>query len=454
MVGVGSAPELPANPCSAATMESRVAIPPGHTSTTRQPNDNKKGGIPSPTLKAHSLIDKVYNAKNLVMAYRRVKANKGAHGLDRVTLRMFNADWKKHLAEIQRKLMQDRYTWQPVRRVYIPKSSNPKESRPLGIPAVADRIVGQALMQVLDPIFDPLMSDRSFAYRKGRSAHDAIATIEADLKAGFRFVVDADVKSCFDEISHDVAMSCVTQRVADGRVIRLLQTYLTSGVFENGKVTVPERGIPQGGALSPLLMNLVLDRLDQAIKNHGFRMVRYADDFVVLCNTRDEAQTALALCDQFLKHLGLRIHPIKTCIVNAWTGFRFLGFRFNRGFISVSPQAIDRFKDKIRILTRRQQGINIEAAIRNLSPVIRGWARYFGVAHCSQAFNTLDAWIRMRLRAFKFKRRNHNDNKRITNKRLQRWGFLSLQECRPTVGRFDMSMRLNFIPDRGCGSLR
>jgi group II intron reverse transcriptase/maturase len=393
----------------------------------------------------------VYSWDNLQRAYRRVRANKGTHGLDRVTLRMFDADRDMHLREIQRKLMQNRYTWQPVKRVYIPKSSNPKESRPLGIPTVSDRIVGQALVQVLDPIFDVHLSDRSFAYRKGRSAHDAIATIEDDLKAGFRHVVDADVKSCFDYISYDVAMSCVTQRVADGRVLDLVQTYLKSGVYEDGNVMVPERGIPQGGVLSPMIMNLVLDGLDRTIESHGFRIVRYADDFVVLCRTRDEAQVALALCSQILRNLGLTLHPDKTAIVAAWIGFRFLGFQFKHGFISVSPQAIDRFKGKVRVLTRRQQGTNIETVIEHLTPLVRGWARYFGVAHCAHVFRALDRWIRMRLRGFKFKRRNHNDNWRLPNEKLGRWGFLSLLDCRPTVGRFALSM--NIRPTEACGSL-
>jgi len=446
----GPGSEQPPDRCAAATDATTPDRSPGHASTNKQQSTDNKGGT-TQTTKAHSLIDKVYSWDNLQRAYRRVKANKGSHGLDRVTLRMFDADRDTHLREIQRKLMQNRYTWQPVKRVYIPKSSNAKQSRPLGIPTVSDRIVGQALTQVLDPIFDSHLSDRSFAYRKGRSAHDAIATIENDLKADFRFVVDADVKSCFDHISHDIAMSCVTQRIADGRVLDLVQTYLKSGVYEDGNVMVPQRGIPQGGVLSPMIMNLVLDGLDRTIESHGFRIVRYADDFVVLCRTRNEAQVALALCSQTLRNLGLMLHPDKTAIVAAWTGFRFLGFQFKRGFISVSAQAIDRFKDKVRVLTRRQQGTNIETVIERLNPLIRGWARYFGVAHCAQAFSTLDSWIRMRLRGFKLKRRNHNDNWRIPNEKLRRWGFLSLHDCRPAVGRFALSM--NFRLTEACGSL-
>jgi RNA-directed DNA polymerase len=398
----------------------------------RQQGTGKKGGKEK-TLKAHSLIDKVYSEKNLLRAYRRVKRNKGAHGLDRVTLRMFEADRDKHLREIQRKLMQRRYTWQPVRRVYIPKAADPKQSRPLGIPTVADRIVGQALVQVLDPIFDRHLSDRSFAYRKGRSAHDAVTTIQNDLEAGFRHVVDADVTSCFDNISHDVVMSRVRQRIADGRVLDLLQAYLKSGVYENGSVTVPERGIPQGGVISPLLMNIVLDVLDREVESRGFRMVRYADDFVVLCRTRQEAQVALALCGRTLRHLGLQLHPDKTMLARTGAGFHFLGFHFRRGFISVSQKSVDRFKERVRVLTRRQQGRNIESVIERLTPYVRGWARYFGVAHCARVFTALDSWTRSRLRGFKYKRRNHNDNWRLPNAKLRRWGFLSLHDCRPTA---------------------
>ena len=176
-----------------------------------------------------------------------------------------------------------------------------------------------------------------------------------------------------------------------------------------------------------------------------------ATQLVVLCRTRNEAQVALALCSQTLRHLGLMLHPDKTAIVVAWSGLRFLGFQFKHGFISVSPQAIDRFKDKVRVLTRRQQGTNIGTVIERLMPLIRGWARYFGVAHCAHVFRTLDRWIRMRLRGFKFKRRNHNDNWRLSNNKLGRWGFLSLHDCRPTVGCHELSM--NFAPTEVCGSL-
>jgi group II intron reverse transcriptase/maturase len=299
---------------------------------------------------------------------------------------------------------------------------------------VADRIVGQALIQVLDPIFDSHLSERSFAYRKRRKQHDAIATIQSDLKLGYYFVVDADIKACFDEICHLVAMSRVKQRVADGRVLDLLESYLRCGVCEDGKVFVPQRGIPQGGVVSPFLMNLVLDVLDKRLESKGLRHVRYADDFVILCRTESEAQQAQILATETLRALKLRIHPNKTRLVDARrNSFAFLGFQLSRNSLQVHPKAIVQFKEKVKRLTRRQQGRNIEAVIADLNPVIRGWARYFGVAHCVGTFMRLDSWVRMRLRAFKFKRKCYNDNWRLPNKRLVRWGFLSLLDCRKTV---------------------
>ena len=195
-----------------------------------------------------------------------------------MTIRDFEADWKTHLREIQRKLMERRYTPQPVRRAYIPKASDPKQRRPLGIPVVADRIVGQAILQIVDPLFDSDMSDRSFGFRKGRKAHHAIATVISDAKSGLRYVVDADIASFFDQLDHQVAMSRVRARIADGRILDLIEAFLKAGVLEDGVVSVSSEGAPQGGVISPWISNLVLDDLDKAIEAKGWRHVRYADD--------------------------------------------------------------------------------------------------------------------------------------------------------------------------------
>ena len=391
-------------------------------------------------LKAHSLIDKVYRWDNLYKAWRRVRANKGAHGLDRVTIHAFEADLDTHLREIQRKLMEHRYVPQPVRRVYIPKASDPKQRRPLGIPTVADRIVGQAILQIVDPLFDSQMSNRSYGFRKERNAHQAIATILKDVKEGFRVVLDADITSFFDQLDHQVVMSRVRDRIADGRVLDLIEAFLKAGVSEDGMVTVPSVGSPQGGVISPWLANLVLDDLDKAIESKGWRHVRYADDFVILCKSQIEAENALAFVEKVLADLKLSLHKTKTRTVRFEEGFEFLGFHFRWWRLGIRSKAIERFKEQVRKLTRRQQGRNVEAVIKDLNAVLRGYARYFGVAEVGALFARLDAWIRMRIRSFKTKRRSRHDNHRYLNRRLAKWGLLSLLECRPELRFFYMGV--------------
>ena len=311
--------------------------------------------------KAHSLIDKVYDPNNLHRAWRRVRRNRGAAGVDRVSISMFGSDLENNLKTIERQLRERRYLPQPVRRVYIPKGSQPGKLRPLGIPTVKDRIVQQSLLQIVEPLFDNTMSNRSFAYRKGRNAHDAIATLMRDVKDGYRHVVDADIKSFFDSIGHNVVMCRLRARIADGRVLDLFEAFLMAGVMENGEVTVPEAGTPQGGVVSAWLSNLVLDDLDRALEQAELRHVRYADDFVVLCNSREDARQALTLITGVLDSLKLQLHPTKTRLSDVWSGFEFLGFRIKANHVSVSSRAIERFKDRVRHLTRRQQGKNVEA---------------------------------------------------------------------------------------------
>jgi len=384
-------------------------------------------------LKAHSLIDKVYFWKNLWTAWRRVRANKGAHGLDRVTIHAFEQDVDTHLKELQRKLMENRFEPQPVRRVFIPKASNPKQKRPLGIPVVIDRVCQQAIYQVLSPIFDPLFSDRSFGFRPGRNAHHAIAAAIRDAKEGFRYVVDADIASFFDRIDHEVVISRVCTRIADGRVIRLLKAFLKAGISDRGVISVPTEGTPQGGVISPLLANIVLDAFDKDIEAKGWRHVRYADDFVILTKSPEEAAQAMSFAKEALGLLGLSLHETKSRLTDFREGFEFLGFHF-RGFsLGIRARSLEKFKERVRNVTMRNQGRNVEAVLADLNPVVRGYAYYFGVADVSDVFTDLDAWIRMRIRSFRIKKRSCHANHRLPNRKLKKWGLLSLLDCRPKL---------------------
>ena len=395
-----------------------------------------------PVLKAHSLIDKVYGWKNLWTAWRKVRRNKGAHGLDRVTIHAYEQDVEMHLRELQRKLMEDRYEPLPVRRVYIPKASDPTQRRPLGVPTVNDRVCQQAVYQVLSPLFDPGFSDRSYGFRVGRKAHDAIATAIQDGKDGFRHVVDADIASFFDRLDHVVVMSHVCAKIADGRVIRLLKSFLTAGICESGVISVPVEGTPQGGVISPLIANIVLDAFDKAIEAKGWRHVRYADDFVILTRTAEEAATALAFAKEVLGELKLSLHETKTRLTDFGAGFEFLGFRFRQYKLGVRPRSVEHLKDRVRSVTRRQQGRNVAAVIQQLNPILRGWGRYFGVAEVVALYERLDGWIRMRIRAFRLKRRTRTANGRLPNRKLTKWGLLSLHSCRP-------ELRLSYMRARG-----
>ena len=384
-------------------------------------------------LKAHSLIDKVYRWDNLWTAWRKVRANKGVHGLDRVTIRVYEQDVETHLRELQRKLMEDRYEPLPVRRVYIPKTSNPKQMRPLGIPTVTDRVCQQAVYLVLCPIFDPYFSNRSFGFRPRRKAHHAIATAIRDAKEGFRSVVDADITSFFDRLDYEVVISLVCTRVADGRVIRLIKAFLKAGVCEAGIISVPTEGSPQGGVISPLLANIVLDAFDKAIEAKGWRHVRYADDFVILTRSPEEAAHALAYAKEVLGTLKLSLHETKTRLTDFREGFEFLGFRFRCFRLGIRAKSLERFKDKVRLVTRRNQGRNVDAVLADLNPIMRGYANYFGVAEVTRSFRKLDKWLRMRVRSFRLKRRVRTANRRLPTKKLVKWGMLSLLDCRPKL---------------------
>ena len=346
-----------------------------------------------------SLIDKVGSQRNLMSAFTQVKRNKGSAGVDRVTIGMFGARLEENLQRLSASLLEGSYIPQAVRRVWIEKPGS-KEKRPLGIPTVRDRVVQAALRNVLEPIFERDFAAQSYGFRPGRSAKDALRRVAQLLKAGYVHVVDADFQSYYDSIPRPPLMEQVRSKVADSKVLGLLEGFLGQEVMESAKHWTPDRGTPQGAVISPLLSNIYLDPLDHRMAQLGYEMVRYADDFVILCRTPSEAQSALAEVESWTAAAGLRLHPEKTRIVDATQrgGFDFLGYHFERGYRWPSRKSLGKFKDKIRAKTRRTNGHSLQRIISELVPIQRGWFEYFKHSLASY-LAPLDKWLRMRLRS-------------------------------------------------------
>jgi group II intron reverse transcriptase/maturase len=359
-------------------------------------------------------------------AWQAVKRNRGAAGVDGVTIEMFEANLEDNLAALMYDLKhRGHYHAQPVRRAYVPKGNG--KQRLLGIPTVRDRVAQEVVRSLLEPIFEPTFADGSFGFRPGRNAHQAIEEVLYLLDEMGRYVVDADIQSCFDHLPHELIIDRVAEQVADGNVLGLLREFLTAQVWEDGQLYPVQQGTPQGGVISPLLANIVLDVLDQRLVQAGFRFVRYADDFVVICPNATSAQQALALVAQTLQALGLSLAPDKTRVATPWQDFAFLGFRLSRKGVSIRPKSVEKFKDKLRALTRRHHNFGPHA-IQALNRVITGFAQYFArpFATVRTQFDKLDAWIRMRLRCMKFKRISKLDNWRLRNRHLARLGLVAL----------------------------
>ncbi len=346
-----------------------------------------------------SLIDKVGSQRNLMSAFTQVKRNKGSAGVDRVTIGMFGARLEENLQRLSASLLEGSYIPQAVRRVWIEKPGS-KEKRPLGIPTVRDRVVQAALRNVLEPIFERDFAAQSYGFRPGRGAKDALRRVAQLLKAGYVHVVDADLQSYYDTIPRPPLMERVRPKVADSKVLALLEAFLGQEVMESAKYWTPDWGTPQGAVISPLLSNIYLDPLDHRMAQLGYEMVRYADDFVILCRTPSEAQSALAEVESWTTAAGLRLHPDKTRIVDATQrgGFDFLGYHFERGYRWPSRKSLRKFKDKIRAKTRRTNGHSLQRIISELVPIQRGWFEYFKHSLASY-LAPLDQWLRMRLRS-------------------------------------------------------
>jgi RNA-directed DNA polymerase len=385
--------------------------------------------------KWYSLCDKVWSPANLQAAWDRVYANRGGSGIDGQTVHQYGARWRDELACLHVLLKDDRYVPQPVRRVYIPKPGKPQEKRPLGIPAVRDRVVQTALRHVVEPIFERIFAAHSYGFRPGRGCKDALRRVDSLLKAGYTWVVDADLKGYFDTIPHEHLMTLVEEHIADGRILALLRAYLRQKVMDGLAEWTPETGTPQGAVISPLLANLYLNPLDHLMAETGYEMVRYADDFVILCQTREEAERALAEITVWVTEAALTLHPEKTRIVQEAEGFDFLGYHFTAGRHWPRSKSARKFQDGIRDLTGRTNGHSLEAIVARLNPKLRGWYGYFKHSY-KTTFPYMDGWIRRRLRAILNKRKGrsrwqftHNDHKRWPNAFFHALGLFSLAEA-------------------------
>ena len=381
-----------------------------------------------------TLVDKTYAPANLQSAFAKVWRNGGSAGADAQTVAHFGRQADAELARLQAQLQAGTYRPQPVRRAWIPKPGS-SEKRPLGIPAVRDRIVQAALRHVLEPIFETGFAGHSYGFRPGRGAKDALRRVDTLLKAGHHWVVDADLKSYFDTIPQERLLALVKARVADGRVLGLVESFLRAGLLEESKGWQPtERGTPQGGVISPLLANIYLDPLDHQMAGAGREMVRYADDFVLLCRSEAGAQAALAEVRAWVKEAGLVLHPEKTRIVNAHApgGFDFLGYHFERGMKWPRQKSLMKLKERVRAKTSRLDGRSLKVIVADVNRSLRGWYGYFQHSK-SNVFPAVDGYVRRRLRSLLAKRHGHTRqglgaaHQRWPNEWFAQRGLLSLK---------------------------
>lgn len=383
-----------------------------------------------------SLIDKVYRPKTLYAAWATVKRNGGSAGVDHQTVEDFGRDVEKEIERLGEELSTGRFRPRAIRRVYIDKPGS-REKRPLGIPCVRDRVVQAALRLVIEPIFEKEFAPSSYGFRPGRGSKDALREVERLLKAGYTCVVDADLKAYFDSIPHDPLMADIGRHIADGRVLVLIEGFLTQGILEGAARWTPEKGSPQGAVISPLLANVYLHPVDTAMAAAGHRMIRYADDFVVLCRSREEAGQALALVQRLTFERGLTLHPDKTRVVDValpGEGFDFLGYHFEGGSRRPRKKSLRKFKEAIRSKTGRSNGRSLAVIIEDVNRTLRGWFEYFKHSN-KRTFPAIDGWVRRRIRSILRKRAGHRgisrgfDHMRWPNRFFRGHGLFSLADA-------------------------
>ena len=388
----------------------------------------------------YSLIDKLYPEATLRTAFKAVAANRGAAGVDHVSIEHYAETLDANLTRLSEALRAGTYRPQAIRRHYIPKPGS-QEKRPLGIPTIQDRVVQTALRMVLEPIFERDFARQSYGFRPHIGCKDALRRVDELLRTGYSHVVDADLKSYFDTIPKDRLLALVAGKVADRRILVLVQAFLEQSVLEDAREWVPEQGTPQGAVISPLLSNIYLDPLDHLMAGQGFEMVRYADDFVVLCRSPEDAAAALAVVKDWTASAGLTLHPVKTRLVDARTdGFDFLGYHFEAGQKWPRETSLAKFKDAVRAKTKRTIGRSLAMVIDSLNPTLRGWFEYFKHSR-ERTFGTLDGWIRRRLRSLLRKQQKLRGIAKVHGADQTRWpnaffadhGLFSLQKAHASV---------------------
>jgi RNA-directed DNA polymerase len=409
---------------------------------------------PAGAKKVHSLIDKVYKRKNLEMAWEMVKANRGSGGVDGQSLDGFAAQLGPQLDRLQSELKEDAYRPQPVRQVQIPKAGKPGEFRTLGIPTIYDRVCQQALLNRLEPIFEPVFDEANFGYRRGRSTKDAMRKVWKEIQSGREWIVDADLKDFFGSVDHGKLLMLVAQRIADGRVLRLIGAMLKAGSYGKGQLFPSQRGTPQGGVVSPLLSNILLTPFDQEMRRKGYQLTRYADDWVVTCESAAEARTAVAAALRILNELGVQLHPQKTRIVHVRQGFDFLGYKIKRGqrqlrlppgkirsgvqpgalYAYPRQKSIRHFMDQVRALTSRRVPLRTTELIAELNPVLRGWGHHYKRAHVRTLFHRLDGWIVRRIRSHRCGRWRNGGWRQLPKTKLYgEYGLVNLVQLIPSI---------------------
>lgn len=376
------------------------------------------------------LLEAIADPGNLAKAWAKVRANRGAAGVDGQTVAAFDADVEHQLASLRRRLLSaQRYVPPAVRRVEIPKPDG--RTRPLGIPTVADRVVQQATVQVIGPTFEERFTPSSFGYRPGKSAQQAAGWVREAIRRGDRWVAEFDIVGFFDNLNHNRLLREVAKEVEDPEVIGLIRRWLQAGVLTETGLQPRDAGTPQGGVISPLLANIYLHRLDVEVRAAGFRLIRYADDFVILADRRWKVQAADTLVRSILSDIGLEVAESKSGIVKVRDGFEFLGFQFLGRFLRPRSRSLTGFKNRVRELTRRKAGISMAETIHRLNPTLRGWGNYFAIGDVISLFEDLDKWIRMRLRSRarkRFKSHGGIDHHRWPNKLFDNLGLVRLED--------------------------